>query len=48
MVAYLSLDGTAIKAGEFYQKAFGAQPVMVQPPDEKGRSMHVHVHINGS
>jgi uncharacterized glyoxalase superfamily protein PhnB len=48
VIAYLSLDGTAIKAGEFYQKAFDAQSVFVQPPDEKGRSMHVHVHINGS
>lgn len=47
VVAYLSLDG-AIKAGEFYKKAFAAEEVFVQPPDEKGRTMHVHLHINGS
>jgi uncharacterized glyoxalase superfamily protein PhnB len=47
IVAYLSLDG-AIKAGEFYRKAFDARQVFVQPPDEKGRTMHVHLHLNGA
>lgn len=48
VVAYLSFDTAAIKAGEFYTRAFAAQQVMVNPPDEKGRTMHVHLHINGS
>ena len=47
VVAYLSVEG-AIKAGEFYQKAFAAEPVHINPPDDKGRSMHVHLYINGS
>jgi PhnB protein len=48
VIAYLSFDTAAIKAGEFYRKAFAAEQVMVNPPDEKGRTMHVHMHINGS
>jgi uncharacterized glyoxalase superfamily protein PhnB len=48
VIAYLSMDGTAIEAAEFYKKAFAATEVFVQPPDEKGRTMHAHVHINGS
>lgn len=47
LVAYLNVDG-AIKASEFYQKAFGAVEVARVPPDEKGRTMHIHLHINGS
>ena len=47
VIAYLSLEG-AIKAGDFYKKAFAAEEVLVQPPDDKGRSMHVHLYINGS
>ena len=47
VVAYLSLDG-AIKADELYKKAFGAEQVHLNPPDDKGRTMHVHLHINGS
>ena len=47
VVAYLSLDG-AIKAGDFYKKAFAAEEVFVQPPDDKGRTMHLHLYINGS
>ena len=47
VVAYLSLDG-AIKAAELYKKAFGAEQVHLNPPDDKGRTMHVHLHINGS
>ncbi len=46
-IAYLSLDG-AIKAYEFYQKAFAAEPAMLMPADEKGRTMHGHLYINGS
>ena len=47
VVAYLSLDG-AIKAADFYQKAFGAEIAASYPPDDKGRTMHVHLYINGS
>ncbi|HEV2509624.1 VOC family protein [Bosea sp. (in: a-proteobacteria)] len=45
IVAYLSVDG-AVKASEFYQKAFGAQEVARMPVDEKGRTMHVHLYVN--
>jgi uncharacterized glyoxalase superfamily protein PhnB len=31
-----------------YAEAFGAQTLHSVPPDEQGRTMHVHVHINGS
>ena len=46
IVAYLCVEG-AIKAGDFYKKAFAAEPVHVNPPDEQGRTMHVHLQING-
>jgi uncharacterized glyoxalase superfamily protein PhnB len=45
-VPYLQLDG-AIRAADFYKRAFGAQEVAVYPPDEKGRTMHVHLYVNG-
>ena len=32
----------------FYQRAFGATEVARQPVDEKGRTMHVHLYVNGS
>ncbi len=44
---YLTVDG-ANKAADFYIKAFGAEDVARIPPDDKGRSMHVHVRINGA
>ncbi len=44
---YLQLDG-AMKAVEFYEKAFGAQLAALHPVDDKGRTMHVHLYINGS
>ncbi|GLS44151.1 VOC family protein [Methylobacterium brachythecii] len=47
VVAYLMLDG-AMKAAEFYAQAFGAETAFAIPPDDKGRTMHVHLHINGS
>jgi PhnB protein len=47
VVAYLSVDGV-LKAVEFYKKAFGAELAAMQPPDEKGRTMHAHLYINGS
>lgn len=47
IVAYLTVEG-ALKASAFYQKAFGGEQVGVYPPDEQGRTMHVHLYINGS
>ena len=47
VVAYLAVDG-AVKASELYKKAFNADVAMVDPPDGKGRTMHVHLYINGS
>jgi uncharacterized glyoxalase superfamily protein PhnB len=46
-VAYLMVDG-ALKAAEFYKKAFAAELAMAYPPDDKGRTMHAHLYINGS
>ena len=47
LVAYLQVDG-AMKAAEFYTKAFGATIEAFHPVDEQGRTMHVHLYINGS
>ncbi len=47
VVAYLTVEG-ALKASAFYQQAFGAEQVGLYPPDEQGRTMHVHLYINGS
>lgn len=47
VVTYLNVDG-ALKAAEFYRRAFGAKQAMAYPPDDKGRTMHVHLYINGS
>jgi uncharacterized glyoxalase superfamily protein PhnB len=47
LTPYLAIDG-ATKAAEFYQKAFGAEQVFIVPPDEQGRTMHIHLYINGS
>ena len=47
VVPYLQLDG-AVAAAEFYKKAFGAEEVARVPVDEKGRTMHIHLYINGS
>jgi uncharacterized glyoxalase superfamily protein PhnB len=46
VVAYLQVNG-ALKAAEFYKKAFGATLAFHYPPDEQGRTMHVHLYING-
>ena len=45
-IAYLTVDG-AVKAAEFYQQAFAAEVVAMHPPDDKGRTMHCHLYING-
>lgn len=47
LTPYLEVDG-ATKAAEFYCKAFGAEQVFAYPPDEQGRTMHIHLHVNGS
>jgi PhnB protein len=47
VVAYLQVDG-ATKAADFYKRAFGAEVALVHPVDDKGRTMHVHLYINGS
>src|SRR5262245_5802994 len=45
IVPYLSLDG-ASQAAEFYVRAFGANEVFRYPTDDKGRTMHIHLHLN--
>lgn len=47
LVAYLTVDG-ASKAAEFYAAAFGAEKAAAYPPDEQGRTMHIHLYVNGS
>ena len=47
LLPYITVDG-ALKAAEFYEKAFGAEQAFVVPPDENGRTMHVHLYINGA
>ena len=44
LTAYLQVNGAA-KASDFYQRAFGATEVARHPLDEKGRTMHVHLHV---
>jgi PhnB protein len=44
---YLTVDG-ATRASEFYQRAFGATEVDRQPLDDKGRTMHIYLFINGN
>ena len=45
-IAYLTVDG-AVKAAAFYQQAFAAEVAAMHPPDDKGRTMHVHLYVNG-
>jgi len=47
VIAYLAVDGAA-KAAELYRKAFGAEIAAQHPADEQGRTMHIHLYINGS
>ena len=47
LTPYLQVEG-ASKASEFYVKAFGAREVFKHPVDESGRTMHVHLYVNGS
>ncbi|HEU4603900.1 MAG TPA: glyoxalase/bleomycin resistance/extradiol dioxygenase family protein [Steroidobacteraceae bacterium] len=47
LTPYLQVSG-ASKASEFYVKAFGGKEVFRVPEDEQGRTMHIHLYINGS
>jgi PhnB protein len=47
VVPYLQLDGAG-DAAAFYGRAFGATEVFRHPVDQRGRTMHIHLHINGS
>ena len=47
LVTYLQVDG-AVRAAEFYARAFGAEVAATYPPDEQGRTMHIHLYVNGS
>ncbi len=46
-VCYFAVEG-AIKAVDFYKQALAAEVANVYPPDEKGRTMHAHLYINGA
>jgi uncharacterized glyoxalase superfamily protein PhnB len=43
---YLMVDGAA-KAADFYKRALGAEEAYRHPVDDKGRTMHIHLYING-
>jgi len=47
VITYLHVDG-AMKVAEFYKRAFGAELAAAHPVDDQGRTMHVHLYINGS
>jgi uncharacterized glyoxalase superfamily protein PhnB len=47
LVPYLTVAG-AMKAAEFYVRAFEAEIVTAMPVDDQGRTMHVHLHVNGA
>ena len=47
LTPYLQADGAA-KAADFYIKAFGATEAFRYPVDDKGRTMHIHLYVNGS
>jgi uncharacterized glyoxalase superfamily protein PhnB len=47
VIPYLSVDG-ASDAAELYGRAFGATEVFRYPVDQSGRTMHIHLYINGS
>ena len=47
IVPYLNVEG-AVAASDFYVRAFGATEVGRMPPDASGRTMHVHLYLNGA
>jgi uncharacterized glyoxalase superfamily protein PhnB len=46
VVPYLSVEG-AVRAAELYARAFGAVEVARQPVDAEGRTMHLHMYLDG-
>ena len=46
-VAPYLLVNNANAVAEFYIAAFGAEDLARMPPDAQGRTMHVHLRING-
>jgi PhnB protein len=44
---YLCVNNAA-EAAKYYERAFGGKVLMQMPPDEKGRTMHIHLEINGA
>ena len=46
LVPYLQIDG-AMKAARFYERAFAATIAALHPVDAKGRTMHIHLYLNG-
>ena len=46
LVGYLTLAWAAKAA--FYVGAFGAEIATAMPVDDQGRTMHVHLHVNGA
>jgi PhnB protein len=48
LTPYLQVEGSDSKASEFYVKAFGAKEVFKHQVDESGRTMHIHLYVNGS
>lgn len=47
LVAYLQVGG-ASAAADFYRRAFNATEAFRYPVDESGRTMHIHLYVNGS
>lgn len=47
VIVYLIVQG-ASKVADFYQRAFGATEAFRYPEDKSGRTMHIHLYINGS
>lgn len=48
VIPYVSLDGRAAEAAEFYARAFGARDLGRFPDEQNpGRLMHVQIEING-
>ena len=46
VVPFLNVSNAGA-AADFYVRAFGAREVFRYPPDEQGRTMHIHLHVNG-
>lgn len=46
LVPYLQIEG-AVKAAHFYERAFAARIAALHPVDDQGRTMHIHLYLNG-